>query len=155
MNYEFFMKEAIALAREAASEGEIPVGCVIVHDGKIIGKGRNRRETDKNALAHAEIEAINEACRMLGGWRLPSCTIYVTLEPCPMCAGAIINARIENAVIALADSKSGALGSVINLNNYPLNHKVSLTHGVLCDEVREIMQDFFARLRTKRIKMQF
>ena len=150
-----FMNEAIRLAKEAANEGEVPVGCVIVRNGVIIGKGRNRREKDKNALAHAEIEAINEACGTLGGWRLTDCTMYVTLEPCPMCAGAIINARIENAVIALPDSKSGALGSVINFNTYPLNHKVHLTYGVMQDEAREIMQEFFANLRQKRIKMQF
>ncbi len=155
MKHDIFMKEAIALANQAAIDGEVPVGCVIVHDGKIIGRGRNRRETDKNALAHAEIEAINEACKTLGGWRLPECTMYVTLEPCPMCAGAVINSRIEHAVIALADSKSGALGSVINFNSYPLNHKVSLTYGVCKDEVREIMQNFFSSLRSKRIKPQF
>jgi tRNA(adenine34) deaminase len=154
-DHDIFMKEAILLAKEAANDGEVPVGCVIVRDGKIIGRGRNRREVNKNALAHAEIEAINEACATLGGWRLPECTLYVTLEPCPMCAGAIVNSRIENAVIALPDAKSGALGSVINFNTYPLNHKVHLTYGVLEDESREIMQEFFAKLRNKRLKMQF
>ena len=154
-NHEIYMNEALLLAKEAANEGEVPVGCVIVHDGKIIGRGRNRREMNKNSLAHAEIEAINEACNTLGGWRLPECTLYVTLEPCPMCAGAIINSRIENAVIALPDAKSGALGSVINFNTYPLNHKVNLTYGILEIEAREIMQDFFTKLRQKRIKMQF
>ncbi len=149
--HEKFMTEALALAKEAISEGEVPVGCVIVCNGKVIGKGRNRREKDKNALAHAEIEAINEACATLGGWRLPECTMYVTLEPCPMCAGAIINARLDNVVIALRDSKSGALGSVINFNSYPLNHKVHLTYGVMENESREIMQDFFGKLRQKRI----
>lgn len=149
---EKFMKIAIELAREAASEGEVPVGCVIVHNGEIVGKGRNRREVDKNALAHAEIEAINEACATLGGWRLPSCTMYVTLEPCPMCAGAIINSRIENAVIGLHDAKSGALGSVLNFNSYPLNHKVHLTFGVMSKEIRTLMQEFFASVRAKRIK---
>jgi tRNA(adenine34) deaminase len=152
---ESFMREALLIAKEAMAEGEVPVGCVIVRDGKIIGRGRNRREVNKNALAHAEIEAINEACTVLGGWRLPECTLYVTLEPCPMCAGAIVNSRIENAVIALPDAKSGALGSVINFNTYPLNHKVHLTYGVLEDESREIMQDFFSKLRNKRLKMQF
>ncbi len=149
------MKEALALAKEAAFDGEVPVGCVIVHNGEIIGKGRNRREADRNALAHAEIEAINAACKALGGWRLPECTMYVTLEPCPMCAGAIINSRIENAVIALPDAKSGALGSVINFNTYPLNHKVKLTFGVMEQEAKTIMQDFFTNLRQKRLKMQF
>ena len=150
--HEKFMNEALLLAKEAASEGEVPVGCVIVRDGEIIGRGRNRRETEKNALAHAEIEAINEACRALGGWRLPRCTMYVTLEPCPMCAGAIVNSRIEEAVIALSDPKSGALGSVINFNNYPLNHRVRLTYGVKANEAREYMQRFFTALREKRSK---
>ena len=147
--HESFMKEALALAKEAMNEGEVPVGCVITHKGKIIGRGRNRRETDKNALAHAEIEAINEACKTLGGWRLPDCTLYVTLEPCPMCAGAIVNARIDRAVVALPDPKTGALGSVINLNSYPLNHKVALTYGVMKDESREYMQLFFSALRLR------
>ena len=150
--HEEFMKEALALAKEAQAEGEVPVGCVIVRDGEIIGRGRNRREVNKNALAHAEIEAINEACARLGGWRLPGCTMYVTLEPCPMCAGAMINARIEQAVIALSDPKSGALGSVINFNSYPLNHRIRLTYGVMADQAREYMQTFFASLRTKRNK---
>ena len=143
------MAQALVLAKEAMDEGEVPVGCVIVHGDRIIGRGRNRREADKNALAHAELEAINEACRTLGGWRLPDCTLYVTLEPCPMCAGGIINARIGHAVIALADPKSGALGSVISLNSYPLNHKVALTYGVMKDEAREYMQSFFSQLRLK------
>ncbi len=156
---EAFMKEALALAKEAANEGEVPVGCVIVHNGEIIGRGRNRRETNKNALAHAEIEAINEACSALGGWRLPKCTLYVTLEPCPMCAGAILNARIEKTVIALKDAKSGSLGSVINFNEYPFNHKTELECGIMENEARELMQDFFANLRKKRsenkIKFKF
>ena len=147
--HEIYMTEALALAKEAMDEGEVPVGCVIVHRGRIVGRGRNRRETDKNALAHAELEAINEACGTLGGWRLPDCTLYVTLEPCPMCAGAIVNARIDCAVIALADPKSGALGSVISLNAYPLNHKVATTYGVLSDKAREYMQSFFSSLRVK------
>ncbi len=155
MEHDFFMKEALLLAKQAADEGEVPVGCVIVHDGKIIGRGRNRREVSKNALAHAEIEAINEACNALGGWRLPECTMYVTLEPCPMCAGATVNARLGHAVIALADAKSGALGSVINLNCYPLNHKIKLTYGVMEDDARQIMQEFFSKLRGKRINFQF
>ena len=144
-----FMLEALKLAKEAMDCGEVPVGCVIVRDGEIIGRGRNRREGDKNALAHAEIEAINEACQKLGGWRLPGCTLYVTLEPCPMCAGAIVNARIEKAVIALHDAKSGALGSVINLNSYPLNHKISLLYGVGKETAKEYMQSFFEALRVK------
>ena len=144
-----FMLEALNLAKEAMDCGEVPVGCVIVRGGEIIGRGRNRREGDKNALAHAEIEAINEACSKLGGWRLPECTLYVTLEPCPMCAGAIVNARIGKAVIALHDAKSGALGSVLNLNSYPLNHKVSLLYGVEKEKAREYMQSFFEGLRVR------
>ncbi|MBR2474352.1 MAG: nucleoside deaminase [Clostridia bacterium] len=147
--HEKYMAQALLLAREAMDEGEVPVGCVIVRNGEIVGKGRNRREVGKNALAHAELEAINEACERLGGWRLPGCVMYVTLEPCPMCAGAVINARIEHAVIALPDAKSGSLGSVINLNSYPLNHKVKLTYGVLKDEAKEYMQSFFGSLRVK------
>ena len=150
--HERFMEMALLLANEAADEGEVPVGCVIVRDGEVIGRGRNRREVEKNALAHAEIEAIDEACKTLGGWRLPGCTMYVTLEPCPMCAGAIVNARIEEAVIALSDPKSGALGSVINFNNYPLSHRVRLTYGVKADEARAYMQAFFGKLRAKRGK---
>ena len=149
-NHEEYMKIALELAKEAQMEGEVPVGCVIVRNGQIIGRGRNRREKNKNALAHAEIEAINEACSTLGGWRLPQCTMYVTLEPCPMCAGAIINSRLENAVIALSDPKSGALGSVLNFNSYPLNHRVRLTYGVLEQESRACMQSFFESLRKKR-----
>lgn len=158
-NDEIFMKEALLLAYEAASEEEVPVGCVIVHNGEIVGRGRNRRETSKNALAHAEIEAINEACNTLGGWRLPNCTLYVTLEPCPMCAGAIINARIEKTVIALKDAKSGSFGSITDFNTYPFNHKTELSYGVMESEARELMQNFFAKLRKKRsenkIKFKF
>lgn len=149
MQHEEYMEQALELAREAMADGEVPVGCVIVRDGIVIGRGRNRREVQKNALAHAEIEAINQACKALGGWRLTGCTMYVTLEPCTMCAGAMINARLENAVIALSDAKSGALGSVLNFNSYPLNHKISLTYGVKKDESRECMQTFFAGLRTR------
>lgn len=146
-----YMSEALELAKEAEADGEVPVGCVIVKDGKIVGRGRNRRQICKNALAHAELEAINEACRLLGGWRLPGCTLYVTLEPCPMCAGGIINARIDSAVIAVSDPKSGSFGSVINLNAYPLNHRVRVTYGILENEARELMRNFFVRLRnTKR-----
>lgn len=144
-----FMQAALELAREAARDGEVPVGAVIVHNGEIVGRGRNRREKSKNALAHAEIEAINEACGMLGGWRLPECTMYVTLEPCPMCAGGIVNARIERTVIALADARSGALRSVINLGSYPLNHKTKTEFGLMENEARELMTEFFADLRLK------
>ena len=148
-NDVIFMQAAIELAKEAALDGEVPVGAVIVHNGKIVGRGRNRREVNKNALAHAEIEAINEACGTLGGWRLPECTMYVTLEPCPMCAGGIVNARIDRTVIALADAKSGALRSVLNFNNYQLNHKTKTEFGLMENEARELMTGFFAKLRIK------
>lgn len=145
-----FMRAALELAAEAADDGEVPVGAVIVHNGEIIGRGRNRRERGKNALAHAELEAINEACGTLCGWRLPKCTLYVTLEPCPMCAGAVINSRIERVVIALKDSASGALGSVIDLSTYPLSHKCASEYGLLEAESRRLLQDFFGKLRIKR-----
>ncbi len=147
---KIFMQNAIELAKEAANEGEVPVGAVIVHKGKIVGQGRNRREKTKNALAHAELEAINEACKNLGGWRLPECCIYVTLEPCPMCAGGIINSRIERSVIAVTDSKSGCLGSVINFNSYPFNHKTKVEYGLCEKEARALMSDFFSKLRDKK-----
>ncbi len=149
---EMFMEQALLLAKEAAHEGEVPVGAVIVHNGEIVGRGRNRRENAKNALAHAEVEAINEACHTLGGWRLPECTMYVTLEPCPMCAGGIVNARISRTVIALKDEKSGAFGSVLDLNIYPLNHKTQVEYGVFEERSRELLQSFFAILREKRRK---
>ena len=142
-----FMKKALELAKIAAENGDVPVGCVIVRDGKIIAEGYNRRQTDKNAVSHAETEAISSACRLLGGWRLPGCSIYVTLEPCPMCAGAIINARIPEVYIAARDSKSGAFGSVLNLRNYPLNHKPDLHFGIMETESVDLLRDFFRKLR--------
>ncbi len=145
-----FMNAALSLAKEAGDEGEVPVGAVITYNGRIIGKGRNRREKEKNALAHAELEAINEACAFLGGWRLPDCTLYVTLEPCPMCAGGIINSRIGRTVIALADAKSGCLGSVINFNFYPFNHKTKAEYGLCEGEAKALMSEFFAKIREKR-----
>ncbi len=149
-NDERFMQCALELARESASEGEVPVGAVVVRNGEIVGRGRNRRENAKNALAHAELEAINEACRTLGGWRLPECTLYVTLEPCPMCAGGIINSRISRTVIALKDAKTGCYGSVLNMNGYPFNHKTQIEYGILESQAKALMQDFFARLRAER-----
>ena len=142
-----FMNAALSLAKEAGDEGEVPVGAVVVCKGRVIGRGRNRREKTKNALAHAELEAINEACAALGGWRLPDCTLYVTLEPCPMCAGGIINSRIGRTVVALADAKSGCLGSVINFNSYPFNHKTGVEYGLCQDESKSLMSDFFAKIR--------
>ena len=142
-----FMDEALALAREAAAEGEVPVGCVIVCRGQIVGRGRNRRETEKNALGHAEIEAINDACRNLGGWRLWECTLYVTLEPCCMCAGAIINARIPRVVFGASDAKYGACGSVCDLFSMDFNHHPTVEKGVREEEATQLMQEFFRQLR--------
>lgn len=143
------MDQAIELAKEAAKEGEVPVGAVVVIDGRIVGRGRNRRETDKNALAHAEIEAINEACKTLGGWRLWQCDMYVTLEPCPMCTGAIINSRIKRLVYGASDSKAGSCGSVVNLFSLPYNHKPEVISGLKQEECAALLSDFFKRLRKK------
>ncbi len=147
MDHEEYMREALKLAVEASCEGEVPVGCVIVSDGKIVGRGRNRRENSKNALAHAEIEAINDACITLGGWRLSSCDLYVTLEPCPMCAGAIINARIARVFYGARDSKVGACGGVINIFEEGFGHKPQLVGGILCEECTAQLKDFFKNLR--------
>lgn len=146
---ENFMREALVLAREAADEGEVPVGAVIVKDGQIIATGRNRREADKHALAHAEIEAIDNACRALGGWRLFGCTLYVTLEPCPMCAGAIINARIDRVVYGAPDPKAGSCGSVTDLFVLPYNHRPQAESGVLEEECAAVLKEFFKSLRKK------
>ncbi len=151
---EQMMLEALALAKEAAAEGEVPVGCVITLDGKIVGRGRNRRETGKNALAHAEIEAIHDACKTLGGWRLWRCTLYVTLEPCPMCAGAIINARIPRVVYGGKDVRFGACGSVMDLFAMPFNHRPEVETGLMEGECLALLQDFFQKLRNKRKKKQ-
>lgn len=142
-----YMREALALADQAAQEGEVPVGCVIVDGDQIVGRGRNRRETQKNALCHAELEAINEACAKLGGWRLWRCTLYVTLEPCPMCAGAIINARIPRVVYGASDPKAGSCGTLTDLFALPYNHRPTVESGLLEEEAREQLQSFFRRLR--------
>ena len=147
MQDEVFMEAALALAREAFAEGEVPVGCVIVRNGTIIGRGRNRRETEKTALGHGEIEAIADACRKLGGWRLWDCTLYVTLEPCPMCAGAIINARIPRVVYGASDAKAGSCGSVCNLFSMNYNHHPQVESGVLEEACGELLREFFAQLR--------
>lgn len=149
MSDEYFMCQAMALAQQAADEGEVPVGAVVVKDGEIVGRGRNRREITKNALAHAEIEAIDDACKTLGGWRLFACDLYVTLEPCPMCAGAIINSRIKRLVYGADDPKAGSVGSVINLFDLPYNHRPTIEGGVLKDECSKILIDFFKTLRAK------
>lgn len=143
-----YMEQALALAKEAAADGEVPVGCVIVHeDGRIVGRGRNRREKGKSALCHAELEAISEACETLGGWRLWQCTLYVTLEPCPMCAGAIINARIPRVVYGASDTKAGSCGSVCDLFSMEYNHHPAVERGVLEEECAEVLREFFRQLR--------
>ncbi len=147
MEDKMFMEQALCLAREAAADGEVPVGCVIVRKGEIVGRGRNRRETDKTALGHAELEAIADACKNLGGWRLWDCTMYVTLEPCPMCAGAIINARIPTVVVGAKDSKCGACGSVCDLFSMDFNHHPRVQFGVLEAESQELLTGFFRQLR--------
>lgn len=151
MTAEEYMREALALAKEAAAEGEVPVGAVVVRDGVIVGRGRNRREIGKNALAHAEVEAIDNACRTLGGWRLFGCELYVTLEPCPMCAGAIINSRIDRVYYGAADAKAGSCGSIVNLFDLPYNHRPETVGAVLETECGDLLRAFFADLR-KRIK---
>ena len=144
---EAMMEEALGLAAEAAADGEVPVGCVIVRDGQVVGRGRNRRERGRNALAHAELEAIDEACRTLGGWRLWQCTLYVTLEPCPMCAGAILNARIPRVVYGAADPKAGSCGSVCDLFCMAYNHHPRAEAGLQAEQCAGILREFFRSLR--------
>ena len=144
-----FMRMALDLAREAAAEGEVPVGAVVVRDGEVIGTGRNRRETCGNALAHAELEAIDNACRHLGGWQLVGCSLYVTLEPCPMCAGAIINSRIERVVQGAMNPKAGSCGSLVNLFDLPYNHHPEVVTGVCGEECGVLLKEFFRSLRLK------
>ena len=143
----FYMDQALELARQAAAEGEVPVGCVIVRGDTIVGRGRNRRETGKTALGHAEIEAIGQACETLGGWRLWECTLYVTLEPCPMCAGAIVNARIPRVVFGASDAKCGACGSVCDIFSMDFNHHPQVESGIREEECAALLRDFFAQLR--------
>ena len=145
-----FMNIAIEQAKLAAAELEVPVGAVIVRNGEVVSVGRNRRETGKNALAHAEIEAIDLACKKLGGWRLWECEMYVTLEPCPMCTGAIINSRIRRLIYGASDYKAGSCGSVANLFDLPYNHKPEVVSGFMAEECSALLSDFFAELR--RIK---
>ena len=149
MDDRYYMQQALHLAAEAAAEGEVPVGCVIVCKGEIVGRGRNRRETAKNALGHAEIEAINDACKNLGGWRLWECSMYVTLEPCPMCAGAIINARIPQVFIGARDEKCGACGSVCDLFHMEFNHHPKAEFGLMEQESQQLLTEFFRDLREK------
>ncbi len=146
---EKFMRAALREAQKAAEEGEVPIGCVIVKDGKIIARGRNAREKKKNALLHAEICAIDRACKRLSGWRLWQCEMYVTLEPCPMCGGAIINSRLKSVYIGAKDPKAGAMGSVLNLLDHPFNHKPEIHYGLLEEESKRLLKDFFTRLRER------
>ena len=147
---EKFMREALSLAEEAFSAGEVPVGAVVVKDGKVIGRGRNRREEHQSVLGHAELEAMEQAAKVLGSWRLTGCTLYVTLEPCQMCAGAIVQARIPEVMIGCMNPKAGCAGSIYNLLQEPaFNHQVSLFKGVLEEECSQMLKDFFRSLRTR------
>lgn len=147
MDHEGYMRQALALAREAAACGEVPVGCVIVRDGQVIGRGRNRREEKQHTGSHAEMEAICQANEALGTWRLDDCTLYVTLEPCPMCAGAILNARIPRVYYGVRDREMGACGGVLNLFMEDFPQHPALVGGVLAEECRAVMTDFFRQLR--------
>lgn len=149
-----FMKEAVRLAEISAAELEVPVGAVIVKDGEIVGRGRNRRENEKNALCHAEIEAINDACKRLGGWRLWQCEMYVTLEPCPMCAGAVINSRIKKVTFGAYDKKAGSFGSVTDFNQLDYNHKPEVCGGVDEAECSALLTSFFKQLRQIKAKQE-
>ena len=148
MTHEDYMRQALALAKECVPDGDVPVGCVVVSpDGEVIGRGRNRREADRRATAHAEVEAINEACVALGTWRLTGCTLYVTLEPCPMCAGAIINARIDTVRYGAREGKSGCCGSVLNLFEERFNHHPKIYGGLLKGKCQGLLEEFFQSLR--------
>ena len=147
---ERFMAEALRLAETAAAEGEVPIGCVIVKDDRIVGRGRNRREKGKTALGHAELDAIAEACRNLGGWRLWQCRLYVTLEPCPMCAGAIINARIPVVIYGTEDPKAGSVASKVRMFDLDFNHRPEVISGVLKEECAALLQAFFRDLRARK-----
>lgn len=147
---EKYMKEALKQAKKAYALGEVPIGCVIVHEGKIIGRGYNRRNTDKNTLAHAEITAINKASKVIGDWRLEECTLYVTLEPCQMCAGAILQARIPEVVMGCMNPKAGCAGSILNILEMPqFNHQVKVTRGILEAECSQMLKTFFEELRIR------
>ena len=147
---ELFMKKAITRAKTAAKHCEVPVGAIIVCNGVVVSDGRNMREGKENALAHAEIIAIEKACKKLNRWRLHDCTLYVTLEPCPMCAGAIVNSRIERVVFGAYDKKAGAYGSVFNMSDFPLNHFPVVEGGVLEEKCACLLSDFFKSLREKK-----
>lgn len=151
---EKYMKQAIRLAGKAAELGEVPIGCVIEYQGKVIGRGYNRRTTDKSTLAHAEIIAIKKACKKMGDWRLEDCTMYVTLEPCQMCAGAIVQARVKKVVIGCMNPKAGCAGSILNvLQMDEFNHQVEIERGVLEEECSQMLTSFFKNLR-KKLKVE-
>lgn len=148
--HEKYMKEALKQAKKALALGEVPIGCVIVYEGRIIGRGYNRRNTDKNTLAHAEITAINKASKKIGDWRLEDCTLYVTLEPCQMCAGAIVQARIPAVIMGCMNPKAGCGGSILNILEMPeFNHQVDVTRGILEQECSDILKVFFTELRER------
>ncbi len=150
-----YMKQAIRLAKKAADGGDVPIGCVIVYEGKIIARGYNRRNADKTTLAHAEILAIKKASKVIGDWRLENCTMYVSLEPCQMCAGAIVQARIPRCVIGCMNPKAGCAGSILNLLDIKeFNHQVEVKRGVLEEECSTLLKDFFARLRSDKKKSE-
>ncbi len=152
---EKYMREALKQAKKAYSLGEVPIGCVIVHEGKIIGRGYNRRNTDKNTLSHAEITAIRKASKIIGDWRLEDCTLYVTLEPCQMCAGAIVQARIPEVVIGCMNPKAGCAGSVLNILEMPeFNHQAAVVKGILEQECSDLLKTFFAELRIRNKEMK-
>lgn len=152
---ERYMKEAIRQAKKAYLLKEVPIGCVIVYEGTIIGRGYNRRNTDKNTLAHAELQAMKKAMKVMGDWRLEGCTMYITLEPCPMCAGAIVQARIPRVVVGSMNPKAGCAGSVINLLQMEkLNHQAEFLHGVLEEECSRMLKDFFRELRENKKKKE-
>ena len=148
--HEYYMSQALELAREAADAGEVPVGCVIVRDGAVIGRGRNRREEKQAVCSHAEMEAMAQANAALGSWRLDNCALYVTLEPCPMCAGAIVNSRIKRVVYGARDAKAGCCGSVTDLFALPFNHRPQVEGGLLEDECAALLAAFFEELRRRR-----
>ncbi len=143
----FYMKAALHLAELSADEGEVPVGCVIVREGRIVAASGNARESERDATAHAECRAISNACRALGGWRLTGCTLYVTLEPCPMCAGAVWCSRVNRVVYGAKDAAAGAMGSLLNLSSYPLNYRPAVTSGILATESRDLLRRFFTARR--------
>ncbi len=150
MTDQELMREAIALAKEAYADDEVPIGCVIAKDGEIVARARNRREKGKTALSHAELDAICDACRTLGGWRLWQCTLYVTLEPCPMCAGAILNAHIPRVVFGAADPKNGACGSLVDVLHLPGSFQPEVEGGLMADECAALLSDFFRMLRERK-----